>query len=382
MNEEHSRFTLDGSFELENRLRALCEKVRASVQGIVPSTRLEALMLAGGYGRGEGGVLRTADGDQPYNDLEFYVCVKGPELLMRRSYDAALHELGEKLTPGAALEIELKLFSLSKLRRNPITMFYYDLVSGHKWVVGEESLLNGCEHHLSSRRIPLHEATRLLMNRCSGLLFSQEKLGNAEFGAEQADFVRRNICKAKLAFGDVVLTVYGQYHWSCRERHKRLSKFEPTPDLPWLEQVLAWHREGVEFKLHPYKSAEDRRQLLAELQMVKPLAWNLWAWLERKRLGRCFTDPQHYAVQLPNLCPERSKPRNFLINLRAFGPSVGPGASRYPRERLLRALPLLLWGEQPLGKRSLSHIQAQLRTSSSEQRGLVQAFTDIWRHFN
>src|SRR5206468_4075679 len=71
------RFTLDGSDALENRLAQLCERIFTGVQSLVPSHKLEALVLGGGYGRGQGGVLRTQSGDQPYNDLEFYVFLHG-----------------------------------------------------------------------------------------------------------------------------------------------------------------------------------------------------------------------------------------------------------------------------------------------------------------
>jgi hypothetical protein len=72
-------------------------------------------------------------------------------------------------------------------------MFYYDLVLGGRWWVGDEALFRGCEHHRESKAIPLHEATRLLMNRCSGLLFSADRLCGRSFGPEDSDFVGRNL---------------------------------------------------------------------------------------------------------------------------------------------------------------------------------------------
>jgi hypothetical protein len=67
------RFTIDGSPELERHLESLCELVRIEVLKAIPPRKLQALVLGGGYGRGEGGVLQTDNGDQPYNDLEFYM---------------------------------------------------------------------------------------------------------------------------------------------------------------------------------------------------------------------------------------------------------------------------------------------------------------------
>src|SRR5439155_19762094 len=64
------RFTADGSPELEAHLARTCDKIAAGLRGLLPRRKLEAVLLGGGYGRGEGGVLRTPAGDRPYNDLE------------------------------------------------------------------------------------------------------------------------------------------------------------------------------------------------------------------------------------------------------------------------------------------------------------------------
>src|SRR6266513_2503014 len=76
------------------------------------------------------------------------------------------------------------------------------MVTGHRWLLGEESLLIGCQHHRQAERIPLSEATRLLMNRCTGLLLAGERLDRASLSRDDADFINRNLAKAKLAFGD------------------------------------------------------------------------------------------------------------------------------------------------------------------------------------
>lgn len=51
------RFTVDGSDLLEGRLEKFCERIQRDVQALMPARRLEAVLLGGGYGRGEGGVL-------------------------------------------------------------------------------------------------------------------------------------------------------------------------------------------------------------------------------------------------------------------------------------------------------------------------------------
>jgi len=372
----NQRFTIDGSDALEAHLAATCEKVLSGVKSLVPAAKLDGIALGGGYGRGEGGVLKTLAGDRPYNDLEFFVFIRDNAILAERKFRHPLHELGESLSPEAGLEVEFKVLTLEKLRRSAPSMFYYDLVAGHRWTLGDESLFTGCEQHRDAAKIPLHEATRLLFNRCSGLLYSLERLKRKDFGDAEADFVGRNLAKAQLAFGDVVLAACGQYQWSCRERHTRLARLDFKGELAWAAPLLAHHANGVEFKLHPMRSTESRDALAARHAELSALGKQLWLWLESKRLEIPFASPRDYAMSRVDKCPETSALRNRLVNFCAFG-AGGLACSRYPRERLFHALALLLWGENDFEK-----VRAELRTDATDFAGLVAAYARLWGRFN
>ena len=375
------RFTIDGSAELETHLERTCECVRQRLLSLVP--RLEGVLLGGGYGRGEGGVLRAPQGDRPYNDLEFYVFIRGNAFFAERKFRHALHELGKSLSADAGIEVEFKVLTLDKLRRSAPSMFYYDLVAGHRWIVGDDSLLAGCEHHTDASAIPLHEATRLLFNRCSGLLFALDRLNRPSFGNEEADFVGRNLAKAQLAFGDVLLAAHGDYHWSCRERHQRLVQSTYLSGaLAWAEPIKALHAAGVEFKLHPSRSSESRETLAARHAELCELGKQLWLWLESERLGAAMRSPRDYAFCRANKCTETSPWRNRLLNLRTFGPT-GLIHDRYPRERLFHALALMLW-EPELARDAglLGKARSELQTQARDHPGLIAAYLNLWSRFN
>lgn len=370
------RFTMDGSRALEAHLAATCEKVLAGVKSLVPAAKLVGIALGGGYGRGEGGVLQMPGGDQPYNDLEYFVFIRGNAIFAERKFRHPLHELGESLSPAAGLDVEFKVLTLAKLRSSAPNMFYYDLLAGHRWILGDDSLFTGCEHHKDAAKIPLHEATRLLFNRCSGLLYSLEWLRRNDFCEAEADFVGRNLAKAQLAFGDVLLAAIGQYHWSCRERHTRLAKFDFKVELAWAAPLLAHHSAGVKFKLHPNRSTESRADLAGRHAELSELGRLLWMWLESKRLGIRFNSVHDYAMSCVDKCPETSSLRNRLVNFRAFG-AGGLTCSSYPRQRLFHALALLLWGENDFEK-----VRVELRTDSANFAGLVSAYEKLWQRFN
>jgi hypothetical protein len=380
-----ARFTLDGSDELEWRLNRTCERVLAGVEHCVPGRRLEALILGGGYGRGEGGVLKTEAGDRPYNDLEFYVCLGGNRLWNQRRYEAALHALADRLSPAAGLEVEFKITSVAHLQHSPVSMFYHDLVMGHRWLGGNAGRLSGCEHHREAQRIPLSEATRLLMNRCSGLLFAREKLEHQPFTADDADFVGRNLAKAQLAFGDAVLTVFGRYHWSCLERHERLLCLSVPDSLPWLQEVRRHHAAGTEFKLHPWRTTVGPSILRRQHDELAAIGLRIWFWLESRRLGQLFTTVRDYALSQLNKCPETVGWRNLLVNAYALdkGAFQPSRCYRHPRERVLNALTCLLWDPLvPGDSMGLRHLQAELGTTARTFTELASAYRSLWQRFN
>ena len=373
----NSRYTVDGSEDLEARLQRSSELIKETLLAALPPDSIEGLLLGGGYGRGEGGVLRDSEGDHPYNDLEFYLFVRGDRHLFDHRFGDILRRLSHDIASAAGIEIELKVLTFSALHRAPISMFFYDMIVGHKWLIGSVELLRCCEHHRAAHLLPVSEATRLLMNRCSGLLFAREQLAAQPFTAENADFIRRNIRKAQLAFGDAVLATFGRYHWSCRERHQRLRNF--TVPLPWRADLLDHHRYGIEFKLHPFRSRESREQLEGDLNGVIALAGELWLWLESRRLRHSFISPRHYATSPRPKWPDTNSVRNALLNLKLFRGPLLRDAFRHPRERILESLALLLWEPLALSDSSLRNLlSSNLRAQVTDRSATVQRYRQLW----
>ncbi|MCL4176682.1 MAG: hypothetical protein KJ072_02910 [Verrucomicrobia bacterium] len=371
-------FTLTGSDALEQHLAKVCKSVHAGIGRIIPAHKLEGLALGGGYGRGEGGVLRTPAGDQPYNDLEFYVFVRGPSWLNERFFAKPLHDLGGELSLSAGIELEFKITSAATLRRSPQSLFYHDLIMGHRWLAGDDRLFAGCEHHRDAEAIPLSEATRLLMNRCSGLLFARDKLDHERFSSEDGDFVGRNIAKTELALGDAVLIAFGKYHWSCRERGQRLSDLAGADTLSWIEEVRQRHAAGVEFKLQPHRSSLARAELQDHLCKVTCLALRVWLWLENRRLGCECRSAAGYASSRIIKWPDTNRWRSRLANVRVFGPRalLIPRNSRHPRERILNALVLLLWVRAQTSPALTRKVQRELLWS--KPTAMIPGYRERW----
>ncbi len=376
------RFTLDGDRALEDRLERTCQRVLSGVRGLVPPEKLEALMLGGGYGRGEGGVLRDAAGDWPYNDLEFYVAIRGNRHVNEARFGRALEVLGEILTHLADVEVEFKITSLAELRAQPVSMFSYDLFAGHRLLWGEPSRLFGCAHHLRAEQIPLSEATRLLMNRGTGLLLAREKLAAESLTSADADFVHRNIAKACLACGDAVLTARGLYDWSCRERHRQLARIARLEPSSWHDTLLQRHAAGVAFKLHPDAQPVSHFALKVLHAEATELMLQCWLWVEQHRLVHPFASARAYAQDPIDKCPETGRARNVILNLRAdrFVPHLQPAPWRHPRQRIFHALALLLWEPAAATNAAMrAQLGRELHTDATSVAGFMRAYVALWR---
>jgi hypothetical protein len=378
-----SRFTLDGDDALENHIGQTCARVLSGIRGLIPARFLEAVLLGGGYGRGEGGVLRGPDGDRPYNDFEFYVSIKGNRHLNEFRYRRRLDVFGEILSPLADAEIEFKITSFAELAARPVSMFSYDLIAGHRLLLGSDSKrhLPGSDHHGRAKDIPPEEAVRLLMNRCSGLLFARIELGRDPFTPAAADFVRRNIAKVQLACGDAVLAALGQYHGSCRERHRRLERLASEEPSQWLNAVLAHHAAGVEFKLHPVLDGLPRGALMALHGEVAALALQCWLHLEARRLGRAFPSARAYAEDAGDLCPGSSPLASVLLNLRfdGFRLLAHPKPWRHPRQRIFRSLALILWEPTAFTNPRLRRLlQTELNARALTSGNWIPAYRALW----
>ena len=297
-----------------------------------------ALVLSGGYGRGEVGVFRDeADQAGLYNDLEFYMLLRdaGAEAAAR-----AWCEIEEPAgTTELGIDVEVKRMPIGELHTAMPTMFYYDLVAGHRLIWGHKSWLQGLPSNLNdASQIPLHEATRLMFNRGSGLFYSRcalakqdERLGNG--------FVARNQAKVKLALGDAVLVANGQYHHFARERNRRVQAGLADTPPDW-DRLVAWHTAGVDFKMHP-RHVTTSREEFTQIQAELAAAWQTtFRWLEERRLGRVFETPTAYTDGPGRRYPETGRIKNVLLHLRDLKSRAGalPGWTDYPRGALQRGL--------------------------------------------
>ena len=189
--------------DLDAQLRAHFERTIAHFDNL-GSKAPQAIVLGGGYGRGEGGIATAPDGSPCFfTDLDYFIFTdlpEDPEIIY------ALREWEREESKIMGIDVEGKCLPRSDLSQTPGSMMFYDLVAAQTIVSGPKNFFDDYKVMAKPDTIELIEATRLLWNRGSGLLFARADLeANVDLSV-----VHRNQAKAKLALGDALLTIRGK----------------------------------------------------------------------------------------------------------------------------------------------------------------------------
>ena len=244
-----SKYTVNGdaAFDqmLDNWLEAIAEAVGKSSAG----GDIAAILLGGGYGRGEGGVFEAPDGQKKlYNDLDFFVIAKNRGRSRIKKINRVLAVLGEKFSREIGVSVDFCPAKTSnQLARIPFTMMWQEMRERHLLVYGREDVLEPLPDY-DLRMLPRSEGLRLLLNRGTGLLFVKQRFGLKNLTTEDRDFIGRNLYKAVLACGDVFLLLHHKY---CLSVGKRLQLLEELGKDKLDAEDMELYRDAVRFKFSP-----------------------------------------------------------------------------------------------------------------------------------
>ena len=343
------RFTPDGDDAVESRIGYDQQLIAAAVMDAVPAQQFRALVLIGGYARGEGGFRHVDGKPEPYNDYDYFVVVGGMTTAAVQVLKAQLLELGHVLTARVGVEVDLAVLKEESLPGAEYSLMHAEMLWGHRVVAGDAHILDVMPR-MPFARLGLAEFTRLMLNRGSLLLMNSNALATGTCGEpQQREQFMKYLFKAVLACGDARLAAAGQYHPSYKEKLQRLLRLQWDGQKSFLVQ----YQMALQAKFHPaYEQYDSVVDLAQCLQQVTELWLETLAHLESIRLGSPARSWSEYAS--PAVCKGQSAPglrglaRNVGVTLRDYGLrellTNLRWSLRYPRERLISTLPGLLGG--------------------------------------
>lgn len=232
--------------KIESHFLAIVEAVRSRLEP-------EAIILRGSFGRGEGSVL--VDGEDMLFLSDYEIDVITPSPFNR----AAFRELSQKLTGDLGVQTGLRWARpdfLTRERFGPFTVgnaaptiSLYEIRYGSRTLYGEDFFARGPE--IKTADIQLDNGMFLLLNRMAeSMLYMFPADGSVNTDLESYYWVNKTV----LACAEVLLLIWGHYHFSYAERGRSFAALAPEKLKFMTDQGAALAgmvARATEFKLRP-----------------------------------------------------------------------------------------------------------------------------------
>jgi hypothetical protein len=239
------RFTVRGSNEVEQRISTLVTEIADKSKCVLKPDDYRAMVLIGGYGRGEGGVEIIGGEECPHNNLDFLIIANklSPDELSNLK-----HRIDENIAPLSAqydIGLDVSIIPFAKLKHSPCLVMWYDMRFGHKTILGDSELLHSL-HQFSLDRIVAYDMRNLLVNRGTLPVINEMLLERGDLSQQEKKLFVKHIMKSIIGYGDALLFFHGAYDWSYAEKQKQMRR---RSDIDADFQSL--YDQAMEFRFQP-----------------------------------------------------------------------------------------------------------------------------------
>lgn len=327
---------------------------------------IKAILLTGGFGRGEGAVVREGNFYRPVNDYDIIVIVKQwrkiPDQIKNN-----LTKLNDELTSKLSVkQVDLGFIDEWKLALPGSSIARYEIKKGFIKLYGSGKITI---RSFPRKLIPLHEATTYFRTRGSGLLIARLLMDNNNYINErkQIELALIEINKAFLAIGDAYLIQHRLYHYSYVVRLKYIKKNAKKIKIP--QNIRELYVDAINTKLSPNfdkftkKIANDEWLLAAEIIIEQFLRF------EGIRFKKIFKSIENYA----EFVLKKKFFINFLIK-KAMEKYNKEDSSIYKKQRIV--MMSLLYAK--LNNSDLYFPRKLLNSDSIEWDSLVKTYLKQW----
>ena len=315
------QYSLYGGPELNARLSQLVDEIRNVFNTILAPSDFRAVVMLGGYGRGEGGVEWRDGIAHPHNNLDFLIIFNSVptdrQNQLREQADAALQSLRESYDIG----IDISSTTVSKLKRSPSLVMWYDMRFGHKTIVGDTDFLPN-QDQFRLDRVPAWNVRDLLVNRGTLLVINDLAIASGIEHNDTRRMIIKHAVKAIIGYGDALLYFLGDYDWSYAEKQRRMQR--RTDVSADFRKV---YDEAMEFRFQPnYDNFRDH-DLGQWMEELREYFAPIHLQCESLRLGKSNLNWDSYFDAALNaaLWQDASRPRAWAKKARNILRSTTPG---------------------------------------------------------
>lgn len=307
----------------------------------------KAIVLTGGYGRGEGTPYLQNDMQQPYNDYDLVIICDELSRYERNNLQSSLHPLEAELAEELQIAVDLAVIPLNILRKGEFSLFNYEMKNGHRVLWGDPQILDAMPKY-APENLPLIEGTRLLLNRGYLLWENCHTLkGKKLLTAEEEKVIIKYLWKVHLAFGDCLLIAHKIYEIDYRKKRDLINNISKNTAIPHLDWIIKNYRLAIDFKHQGDPNLYPKDNFEPMMKETTEYFASIFLWYESCRLGVKLANINDY-IDADLLMKKDPSPfwKSVALNLSLFKMGAFKPSWRWcflhPRHRIFCSLLLLL----------------------------------------
>jgi len=262
-------FTTRGGLRVERTIGDHIDRIAARIESVLNPREYRAVVLIGGYGRGEGGVEGLGDDERPHNNYDILIITQRFASFHCGEVKARVQRALTPLIEELGIGVDVGSISAFKLAHSPCLVMWYDMRFGHKTILGDASFVPSLTH-FECARIQCADVRNLMVNRGTLLVINELLLESSPLSEFERRTVIKHAMKATIGYGDALLFFAGKYHWSYLEKQRRMRLCH---DIPVGFRIR--YDEAIEFRFEPRYADFAERDLAYEnrrlLEQLAPL---------------------------------------------------------------------------------------------------------------
>ncbi|MCB9640032.1 MAG: hypothetical protein H6728_05905 [Myxococcales bacterium] len=266
--------------EAEKLLQDRLKQMVAFFRKQLPPEERQHILLAGSYGRGEGGVLIEKDQVQLHNNLDLVLIAKNKAAA--QTLQQKIDELSRTLTEAHQIGIDLSTSWPWQIWRNRHQIFWHDTLHHHTQLDGSKAI--STQLYGISPQPDLGQGLILVINRATLLLINALLLASVStpqaLSAKHLRLLKKHQIKATIGLSDAFFLLAGRYTPSYKARLKMLRE---EPHLLPLTALRERTIQAIEFRFRPSYEALSASQLAQENDLLIGLCREAIATYEQTR---------------------------------------------------------------------------------------------------
>mgnify|MGYP001178175003 FL=1 len=238
-----TKFTIHDNQDIYHRISSDLDLITQII--LNEFTNIESIVLAGGFGRGEGSVLIVDNDIQPINDYDIYIITKN------NSEIVDLEDLRNSILKRIQIrQVDIELIQAKKLKYLKPTMANYDLKYASYVFYGNKKILESIPF-IDSSKLSLREGRTPLLLYLISILQSYPGEKDSQITDNEKFWIYQQISKSILGWSSALLILHGKYHSSYIEREKIFK--EIINNEVWCELV----QKATQFKVSPFLDIKE-----------------------------------------------------------------------------------------------------------------------------